>query len=73
MHQKDTVGFSTYENEIVTRTGEERNMAWSNVLTKDAGGRILDVTCLGTDLTERRRVEQALRESEAKYRHSFDD
>ena len=68
MSQKDTHGFSTYENEIVIKSGELRNVAWSNVLTKDTQGNILDVTCLGIDLTERRLAEIALRESEAKYR-----
>ncbi len=68
MHQKDSLGFSTHENDIVTRTGDLRNVAWSNVLTKDSQGNILNINCLGIDLTERKRAEQALRESEAKFR-----
>ncbi|MEW6521891.1 MAG: PAS domain S-box protein, partial [Thermodesulfobacteriota bacterium] len=57
MNAKDTLGFSTYENEIVTRTGELRHIVWSNVLTRDAQGQILDVTCLGIDITERKLAE----------------
>jgi PAS domain S-box-containing protein len=68
MSLKDTSEFSNYENEIVTRSGELINVAWSNVLTKDVLGNVADVTCLGVDLTERRRSEEALRKSEAKYR-----
>jgi len=68
MNQKDALGFSTYENEIVTKSGEIRNVSWSNVLTKDAKGNIVDVTCLGIDLTERRRAEEELKRSEANYR-----
>ena len=68
MSQKDTLGFSTYENEILDRSGNLLNVAWSNVLTKDSNGKLVDVTCLGVDLTERRRNEQKLKNSEARYR-----
>ncbi|RJQ66671.1 MAG: PAS domain S-box protein [Desulfobacteraceae bacterium] len=65
MHSRDILGYSKYENEIVTKRGERRKVAWSNVITKDAGGAVVDATCLGVDLTERERAEEALRESEA--------
>ena len=68
MSQKDTIGFSTYENEIIDRSGMIINVAWSNALTKDVHGNVIDVTCLGVDLTERQRSEQALQRSEEKYR-----
>ena len=64
MSQQDTLGFSTSENQIVTKSGELRDVAWSNVLTKDAQGHILDVTCLGIDFTERNQFEANLHESE---------
>ncbi|MFO7685224.1 MAG: PAS domain S-box protein, partial [Desulfobacterales bacterium] len=68
MGNKDALGFMSYENDIITKTGEVRNIAWSNVLTRDARGAAVDVTCLGVDLTERKRAERQLRASEAKYR-----
>jgi PAS domain S-box-containing protein len=64
MNQKDTHGLSTYENVIMAKDGTLKNIAWSNVLTKDAQGAIVDVTCLGIDLTERKQVEEALQKSE---------
>ena len=69
MRQEDTVGYSTYENDIVIKNGELRHISWSNVLTKDLQGKIIDVTCLGIDLTERIRTEEALRNSENKFRN----
>ena len=68
MHARDTIGYSTHENEILTRSGERLNVAWSNVLTKDPNGAVVDVTCLGIDLTERKRAEEALSESERKFK-----
>ena len=63
MRQKDALAFSTFENEILTKSGELLNVAWSNVVNKDAQGNVSDVTCLGVDLTERKRAEEALKES----------
>ncbi|MCF8111835.1 MAG: PAS domain-containing protein [Desulfobacteraceae bacterium] len=52
--------FSSYENEIITRNGGRRYVAWSNVLTRDRHGDICEVTCLGIDLTERKKAEEEL-------------
>ncbi|BAH74369.1 PAS domain S-box protein [Solidesulfovibrio magneticus] len=68
MSQQHIHGFSTYENEIMTRAGEKRVVSWANALTLDHKGYVIDVTCLGVDVTERRRAEQALRDSEERYR-----
>ncbi len=55
--------YSSYQNPILTKTGERREVQWANVLTRDVHGAIVDVTCLGVDITERVRLEQALREA----------
>lgn len=60
MAAKDTTDYSTYENEIITKTGELRNIAWSNVLNKDINDNIMDVTCMGVDLTERQKFEKQI-------------
>ena len=36
MRQKDALDFSNFENEILTKSGELLNVAWSNVVNKDA-------------------------------------
>ncbi|MHC4107528.1 MAG: PAS domain S-box protein, partial [Planctomycetota bacterium] len=49
-----------YENEIVTRTGERRLMAWTNTIIRDLNGDVAGVTGLGVDVTEQRRAEAEL-------------
>ena len=73
MNGAGKLDLTTYENKIMTRDGERRNLAWSNVLTRDADGTVLDVTCLGIDLTERKRAEDALRASERRYRDLYEN
>ena len=59
---RSSLGFSTYENEILSRSGKRLNVAWSNVITNDPRGGVEDVTCMGIDLTERIRAEERLEE-----------
>ncbi len=56
------VAFEHYENPVITKTGEERLIAWHNTLLHDAAGRITGTLSSGEDITERRRSEEALRE-----------
>ncbi len=55
-----------FENEILTRTGERRLIAWNNTVLRDSEGGVIGVTSLGEDITKRRRAEEGLRESEAR-------
>jgi PAS domain S-box-containing protein len=64
MRSGNAQGVSSCENDILIKNGGRRHVAWSNVVTSDANGIIVDVTCLGIDLTERQRAEEALRSSE---------
>jgi PAS domain S-box-containing protein len=57
----------TYENPVVTKTGEERYIAWRNNQVK-VNGKVVATISFGNDITERRRAEEAIRESEARER-----
>ncbi len=55
-------------NPIVTKDGREREIEWYDKTLKDANGNAVGLLAIGQDITERKRVEQALRESEEQYR-----
>ncbi|EKD81202.1 MAG: hypothetical protein ACD_39C01911G0002 [uncultured bacterium] len=63
INKENAFGHSTHENEILTRDGNRLAISWSNVATKTLNGEIIDVTCLGVDITERVRAEQTLKET----------
>jgi len=53
-----------YENSILTKSGEERIIAWHNTLIKDEKGDILGTLSSGEDITERKQTEEELIRSE---------
>jgi PAS domain S-box-containing protein len=57
-----------HENEILTRGGERRLVHWNNSVLRSPEGAIIGSASLGEDITERRRTEASLRESEGKLR-----
>jgi PAS domain S-box-containing protein len=57
-----------FENPVLTKTGEERIIAWHNVILKDAAGNIIGTLSSGEDVTQQKEAEEALRTSETHYR-----
>lgn len=57
-----------YENPVLTRSGEERLIAWRNAVLRDSQGEITEILSTGEDITVRRETENALVESEATLR-----
>jgi PAS domain S-box-containing protein len=53
-----------YENIIVTKSGEERIIAWHNTLITDDEGRVAGTLSSGEDITERKQTEEELIRSE---------
>jgi PAS domain S-box-containing protein len=46
------------ENPVLTKSGQERIVAWHNTVLKDENGRILATLSSGEDITERKRIEK---------------
>lgn len=57
-----------FENEVRMRTGETRLIEWHNTVLTDETGAMTGALSSGQDITERRRAEIDLAESEARYR-----
>ena len=56
------------ENENMRRNGERVWMSWANRLFLDEQGRPVGILAVGRDLSNRKRMEETLRASEARYR-----
>ena len=54
-----------YENEIITKSGERRLIAWNNTVFFNEEGEVFGTTSIGEDITDRRNAEEQLRKSEA--------
>jgi PAS domain S-box-containing protein len=53
-----------FENPVLTKSGEEKNIAWLNTLLTDETGKVIGTLSSGQNITERKRAETALRKSE---------
>ena len=50
-----------FENSVLTKSGEEKLLAWHNVPLKDEKGKILATISSGEDITERKRAEDQIK------------
>jgi diguanylate cyclase (GGDEF)-like protein/PAS domain S-box-containing protein len=58
--QGNAVPVEYVENAILTRGGQERDVAWNNVILRDESGKIIGVLSSGEDITERKQSEKQL-------------
>ncbi len=54
-------------NENMRRNGERVWVAWTNKPVYDEKAQIIEILCIGNDITERKQIEESLRDIEARY------
>jgi PAS domain S-box-containing protein len=62
----------TVEHRMRAR-GRTAWVQWENIAVFDEAGRVVEVQCVGQDITERRRIYEALQESEKRLRFLFEE
>lgn len=60
-----------YENPVLTKSGEERLIAWHNTPLFDPNGEFIGLLCSGEDITEIRQAELDLQNSKEFYQTMF--
>ena len=69
----ETNEFKFYENEVRTFTGDTRVISWSNSLLLGENNEKLGTVSSGTDITERKKTEKKLADSERLYRNLYEN
>ena len=64
--------FAYNENENIRKDGERVWMAWTNGVIRGPEGEITEILSIGMDITERKRMEEALRRSEEEFHATFE-
>ncbi|MHB8841701.1 MAG: PAS domain S-box protein [Candidatus Aquicultor sp.] len=59
---------ANYENDILTSSSDRRTIAFNDVYIRNSEGDVIGVASIGEDITEQKRAERELKESENKYR-----
>jgi PAS domain S-box-containing protein len=58
---------------VLARSGKEKFVRWHNSIIRNESGKIIGILRSGEDITERKRMEDALSDSEQRFRTFFED
>lgn len=61
-----------YDYPVITRDGEQRMIAWKNVVLTDSDGRVTGVLASGVDVTERRDAEFEAEKAKKEWNYAMD-
>ncbi len=70
---EDPVAYEKNISESLQRNGKRIWVAWTNKVVLDAGGSVIEVLSVGTDITELKRAEKAIRMINADLEHRVDE
>jgi PAS domain S-box-containing protein len=68
---KENLTIRYFENPVLTKHGEERLIAWRNTALTDENGNPIGILTSGEDITEIRKTQLQLEESESFFRNVF--
>jgi two-component system cell cycle sensor histidine kinase/response regulator CckA len=67
---RDPERFKNSVNENMRRNGERVWIAWTNTAIDDKDGKTVEILCIGNDITEQRKAEEAKKKLEAQLRQA---
>ena len=60
-------------NDIITKQGKKRIISWSNTIILDNDKKVIGLTSIGEDITDRIIAQNALKESEGRFRSLYEN
>lgn len=69
---RDIESMAYYENSVLTRSGEQRMIAWRNALLRDDNGEVIGVLASGADITDKKQAELEIEQAKKEWNYAMD-